>query len=52
VSVGIVIVLAAVLLWSSARSRADETAAAGDVPVGELEPRFALVPSGAGERPE
>lgn len=51
VSVAIVLVLAAVLLWS-ARSRGDEPAAELDVRIGDLEPGFALVPSGAGERPE
>jgi EmrB/QacA subfamily drug resistance transporter len=51
VSVAVVLVLAAGLLWSS-RSRGDEPVRDLDVLGMDLEPELALVPSGAGERPE
>src|SRR5262249_41485934 len=51
VSVGIVLVLAAVLFWSS-RPQGDEPVGEFDVLAGGVEPEFALVPSGAGERTE
>jgi hypothetical protein len=51
VSVGLVVVLAAALLWSSRSPGAEPVAEIDGLDV-ELEPQFALVPSTAGERTE
>src|SRR5262249_44832751 len=51
VSVGLVVVLAAVLLWST-RSPGDEPVVEVDGFGAELEPQFALVPASPGERTE